>query len=307
MNDSNAFIKAINNFDLDQLSKISKSDLHNHSTRGGNLIDFNIFTGRNAVSPDYFDNLEHMQSWYNINIKPFIDPNKLLEFAFRQADRDGIRLLHMSFGLKNITDYQEYFQQINDLHIKFAPNTKFIPEIRFGSNQDVYEAEKIFDDILQYSFFKSIDLGGNDKLSVKPFKNIYLKAKQNNFILKAHLGEFGDAKSVLEGVEALELDQIQHGINIIDSKDVMTEIKKRDIQLNICPTSNVKLKTSKDYKTHPIKVLFDNGVKVTINTDDMLIFDSSVSEEYLKLYQAGLFSAEELNAIRIQGLSSNDS
>jgi adenosine deaminase len=48
--------------------------------------------------------------------------------------------------------------------------------------------------------------------------------------------------------------------------------------------------------------LFDNGVKVTINTDDMVIFNQSASEEYLNLYRAGLFSAEELNTIRENGL-----
>jgi adenosine deaminase len=42
---------------------------------------------------------------------------------------------------------------------------------------------------------------------------------------------------------------------------------------------------------------------VTINTDDLLIFDSTISEEYLKLYQSGNFTAQELDGIRLHGLS----
>ena len=63
------------------------------------------------------------------------------------------------------------------------------------------------------------------------------------------------------------------------------------------------LKVCENYKARPICILFDYGVSVTINTDDLLIFNSAVSEEYLKLYRSGLMSAEEeLNIIRENGL-----
>ena len=69
------------------------------------------------------------------------------------------------------------------------------------------------------------------------------------------------------------------------------------IQLNVCPTSNIKLKRVRSYKSHPIRILFDHGVRVTINTDDALVFGDGVSEQYLKLYQAGVFTTEELDVI----------
>lgn len=57
-------------------------------------------------------------------------------------------------------------------------------------------------------------------------------------------------------------------------------------------------------KNHPIRTLFDYGVRVTINSDDILVFGQSVSKEYLDLYEAGVFNAEELNIIRKNGLES---
>ena len=60
----------------------------------------------------------------------------------------------------------------------------------------------------------------------------------------------------------------------------------------------------KDYKTHPIKILVENGVTVTINTDDLLIFDSTIENEYLALYRAGTLSAKQLDEIRMAGLQS---
>jgi adenosine deaminase len=54
---------------------------------------------------------------------------------------------------------------------------------------------------------------------------------------------------------------------------------------------------------HPIRKLYDAGVRVTVNTDDVLVFGHSVSDEFLNLYRAGLFSAAELDEIRQNGLS----
>lgn len=53
---------------------------------------------------------------------------------------------------------------------------------------------------------------------------------------------------------------------------------------------------------HPIAKLYRNGVNVPINSDDVLIFDSDVSKEYLRLYKSGCLSAEELDDIRLNGL-----
>jgi adenosine deaminase len=53
---------------------------------------------------------------------------------------------------------------------------------------------------------------------------------------------------------------------------------------------------------HPIRTLFDAGVRVTINTDDPLIFGCTLSGEFLALYQTGLMTAPELDAIRLSAL-----
>ena len=58
----------------------------------------------------------------------------------------------------------------------------------------------------------------------------------------------------------------------------------------------------KDYSTHPIRTLVENEVRVTINTDDLLIFDSTIENEYLKLYRAGTLSVDQLDEIRRAGL-----
>lgn len=107
-------------------------------------------------------------------------------------------------------------------------------------------------------------------------------------------------------IDTLRLNQVHHGISAASSKEVMNYLSKNKIQLNVCPTSNIKLGLVLDYYNHPIQTLYRNGVLVTINTDDMLCFNSSISNEYSNLYQAGTLSAEELDNIRIFGLLANE-
>lgn len=142
-----------------------------------------------------------------------------------------------------------------------------------------------------------------DEFVVPKFKKVYRKAKEKGLILKAHVGEFGTADLVKQAVEELELNQVQHGIAAANSKNIMKWLCDNRIQLNVCPTSNVLLSRVEDYKSHPIRKLYDNGVKVTINTDDMIVFDQSVSDEFLNLYNSGLFIAIELDEMRENGLA----
>lgn len=125
-----------------------------------------------------------------------------------------------------------------------------------------------------------------------------------NFIeaLKAHVGEWGTAKDVVQAVNQLHLDEVQHGIAAAQSVETMEFLKEKKIRLNITPSSNVFLGRVNNFKEHPISVLFRNGIDVTVNSDDVLIFDSDVSKEYLRLYQSGCLTAEELNEIRLNGL-----
>lgn len=57
-------------------------------------------------------------------------------------------------------------------------------------------------------------------------------------------------------------------------------------------------------KNHPIQRLYRAGVNVTINSDDILIFDSDLSKEYLRLYENFVLESEEPDDIRVNGLLS---
>lgn len=113
----------------------------------------------------------------------------------------------------------------------------------------------------------------------------------------------GTAEDIMKGIELLSLDEVQHGIVAAESDQVINYLKDRKITLNITPTSNYLLGRVTDMKQHPIGKLFRAGVNVTINSDDILIFGSDVSKEYLALYNNNVLTPEELNQIRVNTLN----
>lgn len=152
--------------------------------------------------------------------------------------------------------------------------------------------------------FYSIDLYGDELVQpIENFKSIYRRAKKEGLRLKAHVGEWGSAEEVRRAVEELELHEVQHGISAIHDESVVRFLADHHIRLNITPSSNILLGRIHGMSGHPIGRLYRSGVDVTINSDDILIFDSDVSKEYLRLYESGCLSAEELDSIRQNGLT----
>lgn len=105
-----------------------------------------------------------------------------------------------------------------------------------------------------------------------------------------------------QSMTALRLDEVQHGIAAAESEEAIQFLKDRGIRLNLTPSSNLLLGRIKEMEHHPIRRLYRGGLDVTINSDDVLIFDSDVSKEYIRLFESGCLNAEELNKIRLNGL-----
>ena len=307
-----AFIRALENHDVLGMKQIPKGDLHNHGSMGGSLSILEALTGiRLKKAYRKFNNIVEMQQWITNHIYPMFGGKWGYETrtkaAFLQAKQDGISVIKMSIDMSSINMYENSVQKLVDaienIHISTAPDIQLIPEIGIDRGSPISTSIFMVEKFLKSDFFKSIDLYG-DELSqpISRFKDIYKEAKDRGLLLNAHVGEFGDAESVREAVEILKLDHVQHGIAAAYSKDVMKWLARNNIQLNICPASNVMLNRVSDYHVHPIRLLYDNGIRVTINTDDVLVFGKGVSEEYFTSHDAGLFTPMELDEIRRSSL-----
>ncbi len=309
----NLFFEGLIENDTEKLLKVPKSDIHVHSTKGcrrewlGEQLNVDL-----PGPPEKFDGLLGMQEWFTSTLKPYCSgPEGIIirwEGSFAEAGRNNIARLAMNFGVTEIDlvgGMETFVPMIEGFHKKHCPDTVFEPEITYISACDIQMETERMDEYLSSGYFRSIDVcGGEDIKPVEDFVPLYRKAEEYHLIKRMHVGESGTAEDVRRAVELLNLDEVHHGIAAATSTEVMRFLADNKIQLNVCPSSNVMLGYAKSYKEYPIRTLYENGVKVTINTDDLLLFDSSIENEYLRLYRAGALGLEELNDIRMQGLSS---
>ncbi|WP_304943913.1 adenosine deaminase, partial [Vallitalea guaymasensis] len=312
MNHSEKFIRSLKVNNIEALRRIPKADLHNHFYLGGNKEYIYKKTGKKIPSLNYkLNSMDEMHSWVNKNIGNVFEGKKgrilALEASFAQAIHDGITILEIgediwANGYFYDNNVEELLNVFNSIHNMIAANIDLRLQIGLSRHCKIKDLEEWIEPFWDYDCFYSIDLYGDEMAQpIERFKGIYRKAKEKGLILKAHVGEWGDADSVKRAVSELELDEVQHGISASQSQQVMNWLSDHNIQLNVCPTSNVMLGRVESIAKHPIRKLFDNGIKVTINSDDVLIFNSPVSEEYIKLYQGGVFTATELDIIRLNG------
>ncbi len=305
---------------LKAMQKIPKSDLHSHGARGGHISYIAEWANVEIEQPpekflpkENKSALYSMQEWFKKTIRPhcvgFEGHLKRWEAAFAQAANDTISLMSISFRTAEIFKYffkiTDFIKTIQEYNRIFAPNTLLLPELTYAREDcDIDTELSLLKEIVTHNFFKSVDICGDEHAQpVKCFKKMFSFAKSSGLILKAHVGEFGTADDVMEAVEELELDEVHHGNAASNNPQIMQWLAANQIQLNLCPTSNVMLGLVENYSVHPIKLFYEYGIPVTINTDDLLIFNQTVSQEYLNLYNAKTLNAEELNIIRETGLS----
>jgi len=98
-------------------------------------------------------------------------------------------------------------------------------------------------------------------------------------------------------------DAPQHGFRAVKDPELLVMLADSGIRMNLTLASNIKTGLVAGYKEHPIRTLFDAGVKVTLNTDDYGAFGVPVIGEFHELYACKIFSAAELEQIRKNGLA----
>ena len=101
---------------------------------------------------------------------------------------------------------------------------------------------------------------------------------------------------MVDTINAVNPDRIGHGTHIIDDRAAVELVKERGITLEMCPWSNYLTSSVKRVEDHPLKRLFDLGVRVTIGSDDPELLDTNLNNEYRVAHEILGMSLEDIAA-----------
>lgn len=303
------FIQALQSNNKEELKKFAKADLHNHIVFS---CDREYLTENNVNIPldEKVNNITDLINFARKYIKPLQNNTDgltmLLNGSFKKCIQTGVSVVDANIDYKiciqvfdnNIDEFVKFLKKFSYKNLQI----RWIIDISRDSYLDEYET--VILKMIESNYFYGVDLTSTENcVSNEKFKSIYNLAHKKGLTTKVHCGEQLGADYIKQCIYDFNPKQIQHGIRIIEDVEVMTLAKERGIVFNVCPTSNLVLNYAKSLKEHPILKMVNFGLKVTIGTDDNLFFESDLLDEYLKLYNSKVLSAEQLNEIRMLSLS----
>jgi adenosine deaminase len=140
-----------------------------------------------------------------------------------------------------------------------------------------------------------IDLADSERdFPLQDFVQPVRKARDAGLKVTIHTGEDTPASFIKETIELANPDRIGHGIHAIEDPEVVDLIKECNITLEVNPWSNYLTNSVRTIEEHPLKQLFDLGVRVTINSDDPEVLETNLNNEYRIAHEVLGMSLEEI-------------
>lgn len=293
---------------------LPKIDLHRHlegSLRLKTLADIAIEHGIDLPSYD----IEQLRPYVQVtdeqpDFHRFLEKFKLLRLFYTSKEavqriareavidacEDNIRYLELRFNPIALSRIQHFsledvvewvIEATDQAQIETGTRTCLILQI--GRDEPLKVAEEIVElAIAHYGpLIRGVDLAGDEinypaSKFIEPFK----RAREAGLGITVHAGEASGAESVRTAVNALGAQRIGHGISVVENSQIAHLLYTKGITLEVCPTSNFQTGAVPGLTMHPLTDLFSLRLKVTINTDDPSVSDTTLSDEYVVAVRA---------------------
>jgi adenosine deaminase len=126
----------------------------------------------------------------------------------------------------------------------------------------------------------------------------------NNINCTAHAGEAFGPDSVAQAIHKCGAHRIGHGTRLVENGELLNYVNDHRIPLEVCPSSNLQTKAATGWEAHPVDFFVDYGLRVTINTDNRLITDTTVTKELALCHKHYGWTLEQIKDIIIAGFKS---
>ena len=298
----------------DSLLKMPKVELHLHFDGG---VDIDLLAKFSNLSRD-----EVIKKTVSLNDDTLSDYLKHFDFVkeFLQT-KENLKLASLTLGenlkQENVIYAEIRFDPLDYTNHGLTPhevidtiieglsesNLKFNLILCMRRGKDISYNKKIIE--LANDYLKggvvAVDLVGDEEhFPFTDYEYLFKICKYANIPVTIHAGETNkrDIKNVVSYTK-----RIGHGIKIYDDNELISLIKENNILLEVCPNSNIDTKNILDYASHPIRKLYEKGVEVCINTDNRVVSNITLCEEYLNLVKYLNFNYDELKQMNLNAIN----
>lgn len=139
----------------------------------------------------------------------------------------------------------------------------------------------------------------------KHHRRAFQLVRDNNINVTIHAGEAYGPESIAQAIHVCGAHRIGHGCRLRENGDLLHYVNDHRMPLECCPSSNVQTGAVRSLRAHPVQFYFDLGLRVTINTDNRLVTDTTVSKELWLCHSEMGMSLKELKTIILAGFKSS--
>ncbi len=314
---------------LDELiAEIPKTELHLHlegaipletlysliQRRGGDPTVNTIEDLEKKLAYTDFEQFIDAWTWKNTFIKEERDFEEITYEVLRNLSEQNVKYVEAFYSPGDFWKQELSIQGITEYVIKgkkrarydFGIHSELIVDLVRDHGSEI--GRQRLDEVTPYlsKGIIGIGLGGSEQsFPADPYAHIYKEARQRGFRLTAHAGEVAGPESIWSILRKLGCERIGHGVRAKEDPHLVLFLKERQIPLEICVVSNLRTKVCESVENHPIRQYFEDGLMVTVNSDDPLMFNTSITQEYLLLAQKLNFMLKEIKKITMNGIKSS--
>jgi len=306
-------------------SKLPKVELHVHlegAIPHGALFDLIQKYGGDPSLPDVtalarrfeyknFTQFIDAWSWKNQFLREYEDFSHIAELTAQDMANQNIRYAEMFFSPSLfVRDGLEVQELTHAVRIGLSR----VPEIETSLIADLvrdYGPESEMTILKRLNEVKDdgvigIGLGGSEhEFPPEPFKSLYEEARQMDFHVSAHTGEASGPESIWGAIRHLHVDRIGHGTRAHEDPELLDYLREHRTPLELCLMSNVCTGVVSAMAEHPIREYFERGLIISVNTDDPMMFGTTLDKEYELLVQECGFTRQEICRLILLGVESS--
>ncbi|MHA6288383.1 adenosine deaminase [Maricaulis sp. CAU 1757] len=292
----------------DLVQRLPKAELHLHiegtlepelmfelAKRNGLTIPFNSVEEIRAAYD--FSNLQDFLDVYYVGMKVLVTEQDFFDLTWAYLERakaDNVRHVEIFFDPQGHTDRGIAFETVvNGIHsaLKQAESELGITSqliLCFLRHLSEEAAIATFREAIP--FLDCIDGVGLDSSEMghppSKFERVFSMAADKGLKRVAHAGEEGPPEYVIEALDRLDIDRLDHGNRALEDVELTRRLVDEQMTLTVCPLSNLRLCGVPSLEAHPLKRMLALGLRATINSDDPAYFGGYVNDNYVRIAEA---------------------